>query len=71
MVNQKTGMEDIVSDKRIFVIDGKGKTDIVPVNLAFALETDIVNQNQLFTVRISYDIYIYSVIWRLSYRFLP
>ncbi len=31
---------------------------IIPVNLTFALETDIINQDQLFTVRIDYDIYI-------------
>ena len=31
---------------------------IIPVNLAFPFETDIVNQDQLFTVRIGYDIYV-------------
>ena len=31
---------------------------IISVNLTLALETDIINQDQLFTVRIGYDIYI-------------
>ena len=33
MVNQKTGMKDIVSDKHIFVIDREGKTDIMATGL--------------------------------------
>ena len=37
MVNQKPGMEDIVSYKRIFFIDREGKTDIIPVPAVFCV----------------------------------
>ena len=37
MVNQKPGMEDIVSYKRIFLIDREGKTDIIPVPAVFCV----------------------------------
>ena len=37
MVDQKPGMEDIVSDKHILIIDRKGKTDIVPVPAKFGI----------------------------------
>ena len=37
MVNQKPGMEDIISYKRIFFIDWEGKTDIIPVPAEFGI----------------------------------
>ncbi len=37
MVNQKPGMEDIVSDKHILLIDRKGETDIIPVPAVFRI----------------------------------
>ena len=37
MVNQKPGMEDVVSDKHILLIDRKGETDIIPVPAVFRI----------------------------------
>ena len=37
MVNQKSGVEDIVSDKHILLIDRKGETDIIPVPAVFRI----------------------------------
>ena len=37
MANQKPGMEDIVSYKRIFLIDREDKTDIIPIPAVFCV----------------------------------
>lgn len=39
VVDQQSGIENVVSDEYIFFIDRKGKTDIIPIPTVFSIFT--------------------------------